>query len=162
VTQRLTEAELLQKLRNLPKASVPAVKKGMRDACLNVLGQAKRNCTPGQTPYAKAPYSDDSDPHREPPHMRDVMGFRVQVEGTKIRGIVGNKKKYAHYVHDGTKRMPARPFITDAIKEKMPETRAILSNALEIGIMQAWKGDIFGGGLNRGNLPTMPDEGGEE
>jgi HK97 gp10 family phage protein len=158
MTTILTTEELIQRLRNLPRASVPAVRSGMRTACLNVVGEAKRNCTPGQTPYAKAPYSDDNDPRREPPHMRDVMGYRVTVSGTTVRGIVGNKKSYAHWVHDGTKKMPARSFITDAIKAKQGETRAILSNALEIGILQAWRGELFTGGLGQGGFtPTMPD-----
>jgi len=163
MTRILTVDELIVKLKNVQKAAMPATKKGMRVALFNVKGGAVRNCDPGSTPYAKAPYSDDDDPHRDPVHMRDSMGTRVEVSGNSVRGIIGNTKPYSHYVHDGTKYMPARPFITDAIKEKQIETRAILSNALEIGVLQAWDGDLFAGGLGQqtGNIPTMMDEGEE-
>lgn len=164
MTRVLTVDELLEKLSNVKKSALPSTKTGMRQALRNVKGQAMRNCTPGQSPYPKAPYSDDNDPHRDPVHMRDSMGTRVEVDGTRVRGIIGNYKPYSHWVHDGTRRMPPRPFIVDAIKEKQLETRAILSDAIEIGVLSAWDGDLFGGGLGQagGSIPTMPDEGDEE
>ncbi|MCK9521032.1 MAG: hypothetical protein M0R74_18710 [Dehalococcoidia bacterium] len=127
----LTPDELSAKLSRLSESQIPAIKEGMQAAVLNVEACARRNCTPGQSPYAKAPYSDDRDPHREPPHMRDTIEGTVVVEGTAVRGIVGTPKHYALPVHEGTSRMEARPFIMDAIKEKEEETRAILSKALE-------------------------------
>lgn len=131
MTRILTSEELQAKLRRISDRQLPAITAGMQQAVLNVEGQAKKNCTPGQSPYAKAPYSDDRDPRREPPHMRDVMYSEVKVEGTAVRGIVGNPKEYALPVHDGTSRMEARPYIMDAIHEKDRETRAILSKAVE-------------------------------
>jgi hypothetical protein len=90
------------------------------------------------------------------------MGTKVEVSGNSVRGVIGNTKPYSHWVHDGTKYMPARPFLTDAIKEKQLETRAILSDAIAIGVLQAWGGDLFGGGVDTTNLPTIMDEGGDE
>ena len=51
-----------------------------------------------------------------------------------MHGIVGTPKDYALFVHEGTTKMQARPFILDAIKAKDKDTRAILSKALEDAI----------------------------
>ena len=131
MTRRLTPEELSQKLSNLKAASIPAIEKAMKNAALNVQEQAKKNCTLGHSPYYKAPYSDDRDTKRDGEHMRDVMYSKVETTGTRINGIVGNPKPYSLWVHDGTSRMTARPFILDAIKEKDLDTRAILSKAIE-------------------------------
>jgi len=126
----LTSEQLQAKLQNIKEDSIPAITKAMNLAALNVEGKAKENCTPGKSPYWKAPYSDDNDPRREPPHMRDVMYSEVEVSGTRVRGIVGNPKQYALYVHEGTSKMQARPFIMDAIREKERDTLMILSDAI--------------------------------
>jgi len=126
----LTAEELLQKLDNLKAGTMPAIEQAMQQAALNVEGQAKKNCTPGQSPYYKAPYSDDNDPRRVPPHMRDTIVGTVETQGTSVHGVVGTPKDYSLYIHEGTSRMPARPFILDAITEKDTETRTILSDAL--------------------------------
>lgn len=63
--------------------------------------------------------------------MRDVMYSEVREDGDAIVGVVGNPKRYALMVHEGTTRMQARPFITDAIEEKKSETVAILSSGVE-------------------------------
>ncbi len=131
MTRILTPEELIAKLDRLQQGMVPALERYMQTAALNVEGEAKRYCTPGQSPYYRAPYSDDNDPHREPPHMRDVMFSKVTVQGNKVIGTVGNTKDYSPYVHDGTSRMQARPFILDAIITKRDETRAILSAGIE-------------------------------
>ena len=130
MTRILTREELLAKLDNLERGMVPAVARYMGTAALNVEGEAKKYCTPGQSPYYRAPYSDDNDPHREPPHMRDVMWSKVTIKGTVVTGTVGNSKDYSLHVHDGTSRMQARPFILDAIITKEAETRALLSEAI--------------------------------
>lgn len=130
MTRLLTSDELLRKLNNLSVKAIPAITHAMELAALNVEGQAKKNCTPGQSPYYRAPYSDDNDPNRDPIHMRDTIQGRVEVAGAGVHGIVGTPKDYAFFVHEGTSKMQARPFILDAIIEKDKETRAILSQAL--------------------------------
>jgi HK97 gp10 family phage protein len=131
MTHLLTREELIAKLDNLSTGMIPAVARYMQTAALNVEAEAKKYCTPGQSPYYKAPYTDDNDPHRKPPHMRDSMWSKVTVKGTTVIGTVGNEKHYSLWVHDGTSRMEARPFILDAIIVKEPETRALLSAGIE-------------------------------
>jgi HK97 gp10 family phage protein len=140
----LTAEELLQKLDNLKAGTMPAIEQAMQMAALNVEGQAKKNANPGTSPYegmvfptkwkggyqGGAPYSDDANPNRIPPHLRDSIISEVVVEGNSVHGVVGTQKPYALPVHEGTSRMPARPFILDAITEKDTETRTILSDAL--------------------------------
>lgn len=45
--------------------------------------------------------------------------------------IVGTNVSYGKYVHNGTSRVAARPFLTDPINEHMAEYREILKDALE-------------------------------
>lgn len=134
-----TDAQLRAKLEQLPAASVKGVANGMQKAVLNVEGESRRYCTPGQTIYWRAPYSDDNDPHREPPHMRDTIKGEVIVVGTSVHGTISTPKSYARPVHDGTSRMRARPFILDAIRAKDRDTRAFLSEGLQDGLNEVWK-----------------------
>jgi len=134
LTRRLTAEELQQKLNNLKAGTIPAIATAMEMAALNVEGESKKNCTPGQSPYYRAPYSDDNDPHRDPVHMRDTIKGTVTIAGNSVHGLVGTPKEYALFVHEGTTKMQARPFILDAIKAKDKDTRAILSKALEDAI----------------------------
>lgn len=147
MTEALTPEQLRAKFAAIQLETRPALLAAMRDAALNVEAQARVNCTPGKSPYEDynfptkverfpdnytgAPYTDDRDPDREPPHMRDVMYSEVREDGDAIVGVVGNPKRYALMVHEGTTRMQARPFITDAIEDKKSETVAILSSGVE-------------------------------
>jgi len=130
----MTPEELSLKLGQLTKKAFPAIERGLTNAALNVEGESKQYCTPGKSPYYKAPYTDDNDPRRKPPHMRDVMFTTVEVSTDQIKATIGNPKNYALAVHDGTTRMQARPFILDAIKAKDKETRIHLSDAVYKGL----------------------------
>lgn len=130
----ITPEELSRKLDNLSKGTIPAVEKAMQQAAFKVELEARNYCTPGKSPYYRAPYSDDDDPRREPPHMRDTIKGEVKKEGSSVRGVVGTPKDYALAVHDGTSRMQARPFIMDAIKAKQNDTLKLLSKAVEDNI----------------------------
>lgn len=132
----MTPEELQAKLRSLSRDMLPAASAAMEKAVLNVEGEAKRNCTPGHSPYSRAPYSDDNDPHRQPPHMRDTIKGEVKTAGNSVTGIVGTPKKYALAVHEGTSKMEARPFIQDAITAKENETLSILSEGVADAIRE--------------------------
>lgn len=175
--------QLKDALRGVQREMLPAMTRGMRRSCLLVKGTAKENCTPGKSPYPRAPYSDDNDPHREPPHMRDVMYHKVARYGDSIRGVIGNPKHYALPVHDGhysTMRsqstltaiakfggggsrgrfVPARPFITDAIKQHQQDIVNIFDDEIKMELLRHCEGNLFGS--TPSDMPTAMDEGEEE
>ncbi len=136
----LTPQQMAAKLQALHTDELPALVEAMGDACLNIEGKAKDDCTPGKSRYYRAPYSDDNDPHRQPPHMRDTIeGKVVEVTATSVRGQVGTPKSYSAAVHEGTTKksmlggridvMQARPFISDNIADEAETTLEILSEA---------------------------------
>lgn len=45
---------------------------------------------------------------------------------SSTRGVVGTRKNYARFVHDGTRRMAARPFLKWALERTMPEVDGLL------------------------------------
>jgi hypothetical protein len=137
--RNVSPEELKAMLEEISARSMEAAENGMRDATLYIEGVAKEYCTPGHTPYSKAPYSDDNDPHRDPVHMRDVMFSRVRREGSRVIGSVGNTKEYSPFVHDGTSKMPPRPFILDAIIASREETKIFLEAALRNLTEEVWK-----------------------
>jgi HK97 gp10 family phage protein len=127
----MTPEQMAAKLKNISNDMLPAIKKGMRDACKNIEGRAKKNCTPGESPYSRAPHITGT--------LSRSMGSHVEVDGKKIKGIVsagGEDSKegpveYASAVHEGTSRMAPRPFILDAIIANEKETVEFLSDAIE-------------------------------
>ena len=131
--------ELRELLERISAKSLPAAQWGMGNAVLHIEGVAKQFCTPGHTIYHKAPYTDDNDPHREPPHMRDVMFSRVRVSGGKVIGTVGNPKHYSGWVHDGTSNMEGRAFILDAIMVSRENTYMCLQDAEAKMLEEEWR-----------------------
>jgi hypothetical protein len=126
--------ELRRRMESLSEGQVAQTERDMGLATENVVGLSKEYCTPGRSPYWRAPYSDDNDPRREPPHMRDTITAEVIVEGRSVHGIVGTPKSYSPMVHEGTKHVEARPFIIDPIYVKQDETRAILGEGVKAHI----------------------------
>ena len=127
----MTPEQMAAKLKDISYAMVPAIKAGMKDACRNIEGRAKKNCTPGESPYPRAPHVTGT--------LSRSMGSHVEVDGNKITGIVsagGEDSKegpveYAINVHEGTSRMAPRPFIFDAIKEEEGATLEFLGEPIE-------------------------------
>lgn len=127
----MTPEQMAAKLKDLSYAMIPAMKKGMGNACRNIEGRAKKNCTPGESPYPRAPHVTGT--------LSRSMGSHVEVDGNKITGIVsagGEDSKegpveYAINVHEGTSRMAPRPFILDAIIEEEEKTLEFLGDATE-------------------------------
>lgn len=118
--------ELQRKLSNLSRDMLPTIEKAMTDAVQNVERKAKENCTPGSSPYYRAPHITGT--------MLRSIASKIDVKGTEIKGIIhagGTKANYAEEVHEGTSRMPPRPYILDAITEKENETLEFLSDAIE-------------------------------
>jgi len=128
--QTLTIAELQAKLRKIAQTQPEKVTAAMDRAVLNVVAKAKDNCTPGLSPYYRAPHITGN-------LSRSISGLSI-TDRNNIHGIVsagdmriGNTMSYAPHVHEGTTKMPARPFILDAIIAEEERTLAFLEAAIE-------------------------------
>lgn len=121
----ITPAQLAAELRRRHGIIRSKVHEKMTKAAANVEGRAKVYCTPGESPYSKAPYQTG--------FLRAAMTSGVITEGQNVVGVVGNGASYALAVHEGTSRMGARPFILDAIRDERETTAAILGEAVEEG-----------------------------
>lgn len=131
MTITMTATQMAAKLKDISADMIPAIKKGMTDALLNIESKAKDNCTPGSSPYSKAPHITGT--------LSRSMGSHVEIKGKEIKGIVSaggedspeGPVEYAIHVHEGTSKMAPRPFILDAIKEEEEMTVGLLSDAIE-------------------------------
>lgn len=52
-----------------------------------------------------------------------------RVESTGSHGVIGTNVEYARYVHDGTSRMQARPFLRQGIESSQPQFDAFIEKA---------------------------------
>lgn len=59
-------------------------------------------------------------------------GYRVDVLAGGTRGV-----SYATFVHDGTRRMRARPYMTEAIDASTSEIQRMLDQAVELALQRA-------------------------
>lgn len=82
------------------------------------------------------------DVHGNPPHTEIVDtgrlfdSIKAQVRRTSQNAYAteaGTDVPYAIYVHDGTRKLKGRPFITDGILAAQPELKKILSEELKQG-----------------------------
>lgn len=127
----MTPEQMAAKLKDISTDMIPTIKTGMADACRNIEGRAKKNCTPGQSPYSRAPHVTGT--------LSRSMGSHVEVDGKNITGIVSaggedspvGPVEYAIHIHEGTSRMAPRPFILDAIIEEEKTTLGFISDATE-------------------------------
>jgi hypothetical protein len=187
MSELMTPEQLKEKLRALGTVGHATVKAGMRNAAANVCRQAKKNCTPGESPYdgmvfptkmleytktgkvkaRQLKFSPNQINRSGAPFdkgdLRRSIGFKVSDDGTTIKGQVGTSIEYALPVHDGTSKMQARPFLYDAVISEHDNTLQYLSDALEASILQVCEGNLFGSPTQAlGFTPTaMEDEGGE-
>jgi hypothetical protein len=155
----LTPEQMTNVLKNLEMRNSPELKQAMADAAMLVEGVSKDYCTPGKSPYYKAPYQDDTIANRLLAHMRDQITHQVFDDGDSITAVVfvrgsaqGEPWSYALPVHTGTydyfkepdmgemsssgkvegmKGMPPRPVIPDAIKFCERDIYKIISKAVE-------------------------------
>lgn len=61
----------------------------------------------------------------------DLLGsLQFVVDPIEKRVIIGSNKEYAPWVHNGTSRMEARPFLKDAVLNNIPVYQEILAEHL--------------------------------
>jgi len=128
---RITGDELVAKLGKSGENARKGLQKGIEKACLSIVDEAKRNCTPGQSPYdsmyfpSKTRAGQTGAPFDTGMLRRSITSM-VSSDDKTISGAVGTNVEYAVYVHEGTSKMQARPFITDAIRAKRGEIEDIM------------------------------------
>ena len=83
--------------------------------------------------YSGAPYSVSKEALI---HMRDTIYAEVDTDQAGVHGYVGTPKDYSVWVHEGTSRMWARPFLTDAIAAKEKTVLTILSEAVQENLQE--------------------------
>jgi HK97 gp10 family phage protein len=83
--------------------------------------------------YSGAPYSISNEGMA---HMHDTIYAEVDTDQAGVHGFVGTPKDYSIWVHEGTSRMFARPFLTDAIAAKEKAVIRILSEAVQENLQE--------------------------
>ena len=73
----------------------------------------------------------DHDPSKGP-HMADSIQAEVKRDSQNAYTVsVGSDKDYAKYVHNGTHKLKARPFLTDALEKNQDKQKAIYMKYLK-------------------------------
>lgn len=62
-------------------------------------------------------------------NLRRSETSRVQGGGMRIQGIVGTNMQYARFVHNGTRRMKARPFFDNGLAASRGQIVSVLQDA---------------------------------
>ena len=132
-----TPEQMAAKLQRLSAGTIPGIRAGMDQACELVVTRSKENCTPGKSPYYRAPFITGM--------LRDSIDKDVTENGKQLIGEIFDPVDYALAIHEGRstssqKSIVAggqsiswggpRPFILDAITEEQDTILEILSAAV--------------------------------
>lgn len=126
---RMTPAQLKARLDKAAKRVIEDTHTGMQKAALNIEERAKLNCSPGSSPYGKAPFDTGL--------LRAEIYHQVEVFGNTVQGFVISPTEYAEPVHEGSSRMQGRPFILDAIVSERGATQTFLAEDIKAGLEAA-------------------------
>lgn len=150
MARELTFDEAIRLLDKVPEKVRIEVKQAMETNVLLAEGQAKVNCgytsadgpAPASIPgsaYEPCPSYPGGPPHESGALSRANHGYTREFnDGAEIKGFVGNSlQEYNLYVHEGTSRMPARPFIADAIRQQRPNFVRNISAGVATGLARA-------------------------
>ena len=128
----VTIPELKQRLYELNKEIVPRMKETFDSRiCPRVEAKAKENCTPGMSPYWKAPFDTGL--------LRASITTDAYVSENLVIATLSNPLDYASFVHDGTSRMPPRPFLLDAVIDSRDQTWQDIADTLGVILKEATK-----------------------
>jgi HK97 gp10 family phage protein len=117
--------ELIRAIDGKHTEILEASKKGLRRAAVEIENEAEDYCTPGTTPYWHAPFDTGRlrasiDGDQVPTDTEEGCHTSVEVKGTD----------YDVFVHEGTWKMPARPFLLDAMNAKREDTLKTVAGAI--------------------------------
>lgn len=104
---------------SLPKSVFSEVQKGIREAAFIVEKKSKIAISTGRT------RAIDTGNLRSSIRVAEVKPFRAEIRPTANYGI---------YVHEGTRRMRPRPFMTIGLKDSVRDIEKILNQRVKIGI----------------------------
>jgi HK97 gp10 family phage protein len=102
-----TPEEMAKRIAGIQKGCEDGIRKGLVRACAIAETQAKKNLTPGSTPYTNAPFDTGL--------LRGHIGYSIEMESVEEWvarvGVEANTKNkdgieidtYALYVHEGTR-----------------------------------------------------------
>lgn len=126
-------SDLLVELKRVNKRLHERLVDTVEDCGLVIAETARNNCTPGMSPYDGMSFKSKPDKSGAPYDtgaMRESIQSSVANTGRgKCAAVIWTDVEYASYVHEGTSKMQARPFITDAGKMEEPTVRVMMAEA---------------------------------
>lgn len=142
--RQTTIDQLCVELRGFNKRLNPHLIDAVGECAEIIASTARDNCTPGMSPY------DGWHFPTKPPgiggapfvtgNLRDSIQAGVANSGRgKVTAVVYSNVEYSNYVHEGTIKMQARPFLLDASKEREPECVVIIKEAVEKALEGAFR-----------------------
>lgn len=102
--------ELISGISDIKNKMASTLSEGMREAAFAVETAAKRQITSGRNRAIKTGFL------RASIGVTSVLPFQAKVQAGAFYGI---------YVHEGTRYMRARPFLSDGLKDAVPEIEKI-------------------------------------
>jgi len=148
--EKITLDELSAKLEEAGENVRKNMEKAINKCCLLVVDEAKRNCTPGSSPYDTMIFRKDSTRARRSGAPFDTGALRRSITGSvtsdnkTITASIGSNMDYAAYVHEGTSRMQGRPFLTDAISAEKSRIQGIMQAAGADGLKETCRTEYRG------------------
>jgi len=127
-------SEFAAHLKKINKRKHAILLDGLQTVADVVVDTAQDYCTPGKSPYdpmifPSKPPGTTGAPYRTG-LMRDTIQGNVADTGRgKASAVIWSDAEYSSYVHDGTSKMQARPFITDAVKANESRIEEIMIDA---------------------------------
>lgn len=165
--------ETRARLQNLDSVIIKNVKNAIENrSCVRAVGKAKQFCTPGESPYEDMVFPSKIEraerkgiPYSGAPFqigdLRRNISSKVVSDANSVTGVIGTNSDYAVYVHEGTSRMWARPFLQDAVIECQQQTIDDVNEAIRQSIQEAGlqSSEGFVWGTTPSNYATAMDEG---
>lgn len=156
--------DVIDQLTRIKGKIPPQVRKEMKDSCIVIVATAKDYCTPGMSPYdsmvfpTKGRYGKGKGLGRmglgtvwgegniksgAPFQIGDLRRHNDYVvsedDDAHVEGVVLNNAGHAVYVHEGTSKMQARPFLLDAVKAKQDNTDTNIWKGVNAAVEEALK-----------------------